>query len=95
MKITDSVSLGLKSLQRPTPDILKTIFKGVLFLSVVWSFLAPTFTEMPPDVLHKIDAWLLRGNGLVRITISFFGLNYNMDSFSNAAAPKDMEQQNK
>lgn len=71
-----TVKFGSKQLKNPTPVWAKNIFRTVFFAGVLWAFLGPTFTEIPEHVLSSINAWILRGTGIVRITIMFFGLDY-------------------
>ena len=75
-----TVKVGLKQFNNPTPKAAKNVFKAVLFLGVAWSFLAPTITELPPETISMINTWVLRLVGLVRVGISFFGLDYKEES---------------
>lgn len=74
------VKIGIKQFSNPTPKAAKNVFKTVLFIGVAWSFLAPTITEIPPEKIAMINTWVLRLVGLVRVGISFFGLDYKEES---------------
>lgn len=67
------VKVGIGMLVKPTPEWMKYILRTVLYVSMAWAFLAPTFTNLSPELLAGINAWLLRINGLLSITIKFFG----------------------
>lgn len=67
------IGVGVGMLDKPTPMWMKYILRTVLYLSAVWAFLAPTLTEITPDTLNVINMWLLRINGLLSLTIKFFG----------------------
>lgn len=67
------IGAGIEMLNKPTPQWMKYILRTVLYLSAVWAFLAPTITELTPETLNVINMWLLRINGLLSVTIKFFG----------------------
>lgn len=73
------VKIGFDQLNKPTPKYLKNIFKIILFVSAVWAFMAPQITEISPLIIASINKWLLIGNGIIRLAISFFGLDYQAD----------------
>jgi hypothetical protein len=67
---------GIAMLNKPTPQWMKYILRTVLYLSAVWAFLAPTITELSAEQLNTINMWLLRINGLLSVTIKFWGWTY-------------------
>lgn len=67
------VKVGLQGLNNPTPMWMKYVTRTILYLSMVWAFLAPTFTELDEHTLNTINLWLLRANGILNITTKFFG----------------------
>lgn len=70
---------GVDQLNQPTPKYLKNTFKAILFISAVWAFAGPQITELPATMLASINKWLLISNGVIRLAISFFGLDYPID----------------
>lgn len=73
------IVVGMQALNKPTPIWMKYIMRGFLYLSMLWAFLAPTLTDIPAYLLADINMWLLRGNGILSITIKFFGWDYKND----------------
>lgn len=71
---------AITNFKNPTPKWAKFIFRTVLFASMLWAFLAPTFTDLSEQTLGVINMWLLRANGIIRISIQFFALDYNPDA---------------
>lgn len=67
------IKVGVAQLNNPTPQVFKYILRTVLYISSLWAFLAPTLTNISPDTLSEINMWLLRANGLLSVTIKFFG----------------------
>lgn len=74
------VKFNLQQYKNPTPVWAKNVFRCVFFAAVLWSFLGPTFKEIPEHILSSIDTWMLRGTGAIRIAIIFFGLDYQEDN---------------
>lgn len=73
---TAKLKFGVGQLQNPTPQFVNYIQRGFLYLSMLWAFLAPTLTSIPPNILSEINMWLLRGNGILSITSKFFGWDF-------------------
>lgn len=67
------IGVGVGMLNKPTPQWMKYILRTVLYLSTLWAFLAPTLTDIPAHILSDINMWLLRANGILSVTIKFFG----------------------
>lgn len=68
-----ATKFGVNQLSNPTPTWMKYIQRGILYISTLWAFLAPTFTNISPELLAEINMWLLRGNGILSVTTKFFG----------------------
>lgn len=69
-----TVTVGIPSLQKPTPNGLRIAFRTLLWLSAAWAMISPVATEIPPDTLAIINKYLLLLNGLVNMSIKFFGV---------------------
>lgn len=71
-----NVTVGVPSLDKPTPKILKTIFKAILFVSGFWALVLAPSLNLSEALQGDINKWLIVGNSAMRFIISFFGLNY-------------------
>lgn len=67
------------STKKPTPPVLKNVFKAILFASAIWALAIAPNLDIPDAVVASINKWLLVGNGIVKVTIGFFGLDYSKD----------------
>ena len=77
-----NLQFGVGQLKKPTPKILKIIFKTIVFLAALWAFLSPQL-DITEILVNAINKWTLVGLGLVRFLIQFFGLDYDIDSTNN------------
>lgn len=70
------IKFGINQLNKPTPMILKYIFRTVSFLSGLWALLSGQFTHLTPEMTAEIFKWLLIANTAMHYAIKFFGWNY-------------------
>lgn len=70
-----TISIGIPSLSKPTPMGLRYVMRGLLWLSAAWAMTSPVITEISPESLAIVNKYLLLLNGLVNMSIKFFGVN--------------------
>ncbi len=76
-----NLQFGVGQLKKPTPRVLKLLFKTIVFLAALWAFLSPQL-DIAEAIVNSINKWTLISLGLVRFLIQFFGLDYDVDNTS-------------
>lgn len=77
------VTIGIPSLSKPTPPILRNVIRFVMFLSGLWALLQPQFADLPEHAIAAINKWLLVGNTTVYFASKFFGWNVDKPDTDN------------
>lgn len=75
-----NLTMAVSNVGLPTPTWMKSIFKGLLYLSGLWAIIVPLATNIPPSIQATIDHWIVIGLAVLRFTISFF--HYDLDETS-------------
>lgn len=68
--------MGVGSFNQPTPRFAKYILRGITYVGLVWTFLAPQLAEIPQPTIDLVNTWWLRIVGIVSITIRFLRWDY-------------------
>jgi hypothetical protein len=68
-----TIKIGWNQLNNPTPEIAKIVFRIILYISALWAMVSPAITEIDPATLATVNKYLLLANGVVNVTIRFFG----------------------
>lgn len=71
------LKFGVGQFGKETPHQLKLVFRIVLYLSGLWTLLAPVLTNIEEVMRGKIDHWIVIGLMVMRFTISFFHLDFD------------------
>jgi hypothetical protein len=77
------VKFGLDQIGNPTPTGAKVFFRIVLYVSALWAIASPSITELPASTLETINKYLLLANGLINVTIQFWGWDFPTNNKSN------------
>ena len=71
------IKFGMKSLQQPTPQWMKNVFKTILYLTGLWALLAPMLTNIPENTSAEVNKWCLISLSILRFTIAFFRYDFS------------------
>lgn len=74
-----TLKVGVDQLNNPTPMWLKYIFRTVLYLSALWTLIAPMLTDLSEIQLAEITKWLFIANTAINVAIKFFGWDFTTD----------------
>jgi len=66
------LKVGIKQIGKPTPPVLKTIFKTLLYMTGAWAVVSTQLKGVDDAIIASIDHWSLITLSLYRFTISFF-----------------------
>lgn len=69
------LGFGTKSaMAGATPLAIKYFYRSLLFFGGLWALvIEPQFPNIPVEIVHNIDKWILIGNALVYYICQFFG----------------------
>ncbi len=57
-----------------TPLAIKYLYRTLMFFGGLWALvIEPQFPNIPVNITHNIDKWIVVGNGVVYYISQFFG----------------------